>query len=83
MRYTREENEARRRKLYSFLEARGDWVSMEEATDTITEYPAFFRTAYFDSPARRQLMRDIEFINDEFSGYERYVITGVKGIRII
>lgn len=82
MQYTPEENAARREALYCFLLDRGDkWTSMEETTDTISEYPAYFNSFYHNSQTRRLLTRDIEAINssDEF---EKIIISGNRGIKL-
>ncbi|MBQ9347888.1 MAG: hypothetical protein IJT94_11230 [Oscillibacter sp.] len=80
--YTPEEDRARQEELYKFLLGRGDkWTSMEQTTDTIRLYPAYFRTTYHNSTARRLLTRDIETIN--LSGrYEKVIISGTKGIKL-
>ena len=82
MQYSREENIDRQRKLYNFLMARGEkWTSMEETTDSISEYPAYFNSFYHNSQTRRLLTRDIEAINssDEF---EKIIISGNRGIKL-
>ena len=80
--YTPEEDRARQEELYKFLLGRGDkWTSMEQTTDTIRLYPAYFRTTYHNSTARRLLTRDIETIN--LSGrYEKVIISGARGIKL-
>lgn len=75
-------SKARQEKLYRFLLSRGDaWTSMEQTTDSIPEYPTYFRTNYHNSMARRMLTRDIEQINssDEF---EKIIISGNRGIKL-
>ena len=82
MQYTLEENITRQMHLYAFLRDRGDkWTSMEETTDSISDYPAYFRSNYHNSQARRLLTRDIEAINssDEF---EKIIISGNRGIKL-
>ena len=82
MQYTPEENAARREALYNFLLQRGDkWTSMEETTDSISEYPAFFKSNYHNSQARRMLTRDIEAINDS-EDFRKIIISGNRGIKL-
>lgn len=82
MQYTPEENAARREALYNFLLQRGDkWTSMEETTDTISEYPAYFNSFYHNSQTRRLLTRDIEAINNS-EDYRKIIISGNRGIKL-
>lgn len=82
MLYTSEENARRQEELYQFLLSRGDkWTSMEQTTDTIRSYPAYFRTTYHNSTARRLLTRDIEAINNS-DCYEKIIISGSRGIKL-
>lgn len=76
------ENAARREELYKFLLSRGEkWTSMERCTDTIRLYPAYFRTTYHNSSARRMLTHDIEAINAD-AAYEKIIISGSHGIKL-
>lgn len=76
------ENAARQEELYKFLLSRGDkWTSMERCTDTIRLYPAYFRTTYHNSTARRWLTKDIEAINAN-GDYEKIIISGSHGIKL-
>lgn len=82
IRYKAEEHAARQEALYRFLLSRGDaWTSMEQATDSVKEYPAFFTGSYHNSRARRLLTNDIERINgsDHFS---RIIISTSRGIKL-
>ena len=82
MPYTPDENTARREALYSFLLSRGNaWTRMEQATDSVSLYPAYFRSVYHNSAARRLLTSDIEAINysDEF---EKIIVSGKRGIKL-
>ena len=82
MPYTPEEDRARREALYSFLLARGDkWTSMEQATDSIPLYPAYFRNSYHNSTARRLLTRDIEQMNGS-EKFEKIIVSGSRGIKL-
>ena len=46
------QNTERQEALYRFLLSRGDnWTSMEQATDSVKEYPAFFTSHYHNAPA--------------------------------
>ena len=77
-----EEDEARQEALYSFLLARGDkWTSMEQATDSVKEYPAYFRGTYHNSYARRLLTRDIEQMNGS-EKFEKIIVSGSRGIKL-
>lgn len=82
MPFTHEENAVRQEALYRFLLARGNaWTSMEQTTDSISMYPAYFRTTYHNSAARRLLTHDIEQIN----GSERFakiIVSGSHGIKL-
>lgn len=68
--------------LYRFLLSRGDsWTSMEQVTDSVREYPAFFTGHYHNSRTRRMLTSDIEQIN----GSERFpkiIVSGNRGIKL-
>lgn len=80
--FTPEENASRRKALYAFLLERGDkWTSMEQTTDTIRLYPAYFRTVYHNSQARRMLTRDIEEINNS-EDFDKIIISGNRGIKL-
>ena len=82
MLYTHEEDLARQEELYKFLLSRGDkWTSMEQTTDTIRLYPAYFRTTYHNSSARRMLTKDIEAVNGS-GKYPRIIISGSRGIKL-
>lgn len=82
MQYTPEENAARREALYNFLLQRGDkWTSMEQTTDSISLYPAYFKSTYHNSGARRLLTSDIEVINMQ-EKYEKIIVSGSKGIKL-
>ena len=77
-----EEDEARQEALYSFLLARGDkWTSMEQTTDSIPLYPAYFRNSYHNSTARRLLTRDIEAVNSA-DKFEKIIVSGSRGIKL-
>lgn len=77
-----EENMQRQEELYSFLQRRGDkWTSMEQVTDSIKLYPAFFSTNYHNSRARRMLTHDIEAINGSIR-YRKIIISGSRGIKL-
>ena len=72
----------RQQALYEYLLRRGDkWTSMEQTTDSINAYPAFFTTVYHNSNTRRLLTRDIEAINNS-SAYEKVIVSGSKGIKL-
>ena len=82
MQNTRDENTMRQEKLYRFLLSRGNkWTSMEQTTDSISEYPAFFKSSYHNSQARRMLTSDIEAINDS-EDYRKIIISGNLGIKL-
>lgn len=82
MQYTPEEDRERREALYSFLLARGDkWTSMEQTTDSIPLYPAYFKTTYHNSTARRLLTKDIEAVNSSDS-FEKIIVSGNRGIKL-
>lgn len=77
-----EKDEARQEALYSFLLARGDtWTSMEQATDSIPLYPAYFRNSYHNSTARRLLTHDIEVVNSA-DKFEKIIVSGKYGIKL-
>ena len=77
-----EEDQARQEALYSFLLARGDkWTSMEQTTDSIPLYPAYFRDSYHNSTARRLLTRDIEAVNSA-DKFEKIIVSGKHGIKL-
>ena len=66
MKELKRERMARQEALYNFLLARGDiWTSMEQCTDSISLYPAFFTGYYHNSAARRLLTEDIRYINTD------------------
>ena len=80
--YTLEETAARQEELYAFLLSRGDrWTSMEQTTDSIKAYPAFFTGVYHNSGARRLLTSDIEHINYS-DKYEKIIVSGQRGIKL-
>lgn len=82
MSYTLDENTARQDALYRFLLDRGDtWTSMEQTTDSVKEYPAFFSRNYHNSKTRRMLTTDIEEINSS-AKYEKIIISGNLGIKL-
>lgn len=82
MLFTPEENRARREALYDFLLSRGDkWTSMEQTTDSIPLYPAYFKTTYHNSTARRLLTGDIEAVNSS-DKFEKIIISGRRGIKL-
>lgn len=82
MPYLHEDNAARQEALYRFLLERGDqWTSMEQTTDSIKLYPAYFRTNYHNSAARRLLTHDIEQINAS-ERFEKIIVSGSHGIKI-
>ena len=82
MQNTRDENTMRQENLYRFLLSRGNkWTSMEQTTDSISEYPAFFKSNYHNSQARRLLTRDIEAINSS-DDFEKIIISGNRGIKL-
>lgn len=72
----------RQTALYDYLISRGDrWTSLEQVTDSIILYPAYFRTNYHDSNARRLLTQDIHDINND-PQYSKIIISGNKGIKL-
>ena len=72
----------RQQALYEFLLRRGDkWTSMEQTTDSISLYPAFFTTVYHNSTTRRLLTSDIEAINGS-SAYEKIILSSSRGIKL-
>ena len=76
------DNEMRQHALYAFLVTRGNkWTSMEQTTDSIKEYPAFFTGVYHNSTARRLLTADIEAINSS-DAYEKIIVSGANGIKL-
>ena len=82
MNETRSIKMARQEALYSFLLSRGNvWTSMEQCTDSISLYPAFFTGYYHNSPARRALTEDISWINRD-PQYDKIIIHGNDGIKI-
>lgn len=75
-------DEQRQEALYSFLGMRGNkWTSMEEVTDSISLYPAYFTGYYHNSNARRMLTSDISFINRS-SRYEKIIVSDNNGIKL-
>ena len=73
---------ARMEALYRFLLERGDkWTSMEQVTDSISAYPAFFTTTYHNSAARRTLTSDIAYLN-EYGPFDKIIISGANGIKL-
>lgn len=82
MQLTPEENMDRRQTLYRFLLSRGDkWTSMEQTTDNIRLYPAYFKTTYHNSVARRMLTADIEAINNS-DHFDKIIVSGNRGIKL-
>ena len=82
MQLTPEENMDRRQTLYRFLLSRGDkWTSMEQTTDSIRLYPAYFKTTYHNSVARRMLTADIEAINNS-DQFDKIIVSGNRGIKL-
>lgn len=80
--FTPEDNTARREALYRFLLSRGDkWTSMEQTTDSIRLYPAYFKTTYHNSVARRMLTADIEAINNS-DQFDKIIVSGNRGIKL-
>lgn len=81
--YTVEENTARQEALYRFLLSRGnEWTSMEMATDSVREYPAFFAEKYYhNSTARRLLTKDIAAINGS-DNYAKIIVSTARGIKL-
>ncbi len=76
------EAEERQEALYRFLLSRGDrWTSMEQATDSVNEYPAFFTGHYHNSRARRLLTGDIERINGS-DHYDKIIVSGSRWIKL-
>lgn len=82
MPYMHETDFERKQALYDFLLLRGDqWTTMEQTTDSILLYPAFFKTNYHNSWTRRLLTYDIQCINDD-PDHEKIIISGPKGIKL-
>lgn len=79
--YSHDTANERQRALYRFLSEQEDWVSMEQATDSVKLYPAFFTTIYHNSAARRLLTADIEAINAS-DAFEKIIIHGNRGIKL-
>jgi len=72
----------RQKELYQFLLDRGDkWTSMEQTTDSIQLYPAYFTNRYHNSAARRLLTSDIKMINAS-DAYDKIIISGSRGIKL-
>ena len=68
--------------LYDYLISRGDqWTSMEQVTDSISYYPAFFTGYYHNSAARRILTKDIHAINSSDT-YFKIIISSNDGIKL-
>ena len=77
-----QQDRKRQQALYEYLLRRGDkWTSMEQTTDSISLYPAFFTTVYHNSTTRRLLTADIEAINGS-SAYEKIILSSRKGIKL-
>lgn len=74
---------ARIADLMEYLYMRGDkWTTMEQVTDSINRYPAYFRCKnYHNSATRRLLTKDIEYINST-DVFDKIIISGSKGIKI-
>lgn len=82
MQFTHDDRQDRRQALYRFLLSRGNkWTSMEQATDSVNLYPAFFTTTYHNSWARRLLTSDIEAINSS-DDFEKIIISNTNGIKL-
>jgi hypothetical protein len=82
MQLTHDDHQERRQALYRFLLSRGNkWTSMEQATDSVNLYPAFFTTTYHNSHARRLLTSDIEAINSS-DDFEKIIISNTNGIKL-
>jgi len=68
--------------LYDYLLSRGNnWTSMEQVTDSINLYPAFFLGYYHNSFARRLLTMDIRDIN-ESDTFNKIIVSGGRGIKL-
>lgn len=68
--------------LYDYLLSRGNnWTSMEQVTDSINLYPAFFLGYYHNSTARRLLTMDIRDIN-ESDTFNKIIVSGGRGIKL-
>ena len=81
-RATHDENRARQEELYFYLQKRGNrWTRMEQVTDSIKLYPAFFTGNYHNSRTRRLLTRDIEAINGS-DHYSKIIVSGSRGIKL-
>ena len=79
---THDENRTRQEELYFFLQKRGNrWTRMEQVTDSIKLYPAFFTGNYHNSRTRRLLTRDIETINSS-DHYSKIIVSGSRGIKL-
>jgi len=77
--FTVAENEARKGSVYDLLLAKGNvWTTMEECTDSINLYPAFFTGDYHNSDTRRLLSKDIRDINLD-PEYEKVIVHGING----
>ena len=77
-----QQDRKRQQALYEYLLRRGDkWTSMEQTTDSINAYPAFFTTNYHNSTTRRLLTSDIEAINNS-EAYEKIIVSSQKGIKL-
>ena len=81
MKYSPDLAAERHEALYSFLSGKENWVSMEETTDSVSLYPAFFVSTYHNSAARRLLTADIEAINGS-DRFEKIIISGCRGIKL-
>lgn len=75
-------NTKRQEALYTYLLMRGSkWTTMEQTTDSISLYPAFFTSNYHNSDARRMLTTDIQAINTS-NKYEKIIISNNRGIKL-
>lgn len=82
MKTTHDENMKRQQELYNFLLRRGErWTRMEQVTDSIKLYPAFFSSNYHNSQARRMLTHDIEAVNGS-ARFRKVIISGNRGIKL-
>ena len=76
------EHIARQEALYNFLLERGDvWTSMEQATDSVSLYPTYYKGVYHNSVTRRLLTEDIRRINAS-DKFEKIIISTTRGIKL-
>lgn len=75
-------SQERQAALYDYLLSRGNnWTSMEQVTDSVNLYPAFFLGYYHNSFARRLLTMDIRDIN-ESDTFNKIIVSGGRGIKL-